>query len=190
MATHGRNLLLTLVGIWSLLLWVTPARAAINGYLSVPSVAQGARVNLHTSTDAASYTVNIYRFDGTYKLVQRHKSVRGAQYPIPEQAWMNGAQWPKALTLRIPEDWPSAIYRVQLLTEPNDPACADVADLRREPNHPNCVTLTLTVKTARPGSQSKFWCWTMLPRSQPITLGAVNPCTPREVTQCRCCARA
>lgn len=51
MATHGRNLLLTLVGIWSLLLWVTPARAAINGYLSAPSVAQGARVNLHTSTE-------------------------------------------------------------------------------------------------------------------------------------------
>jgi len=156
MAYYAKRLMVALVTMWSVLLCAHSARAEIGGYFSSPSVAQGATVNLHTSTDAAAYTMRVYLFNGTYTLMQEKRSLRGAKYAVPDQAWLNGAQWPKALALRIPNDWPSAIYRVQLLTEPYDPVCADVGTFAREPNHPHCTTLTLMVKAANPGSLAKI----------------------------------
>lgn len=153
MITPARFAIVFIMIVWNLLC-ADSAHAEINGYFSSPSITQGGVVDLHTSTDAASYTVRIYRFDGAYALVQEQKSLRGAQYPIPNQAWMNGAQWPTALSLRIPTDWPSAIYRVQLLTEPYDAACLHVANYGGAAS-PHCITLTLTVKPANPGGQAK-----------------------------------
>lgn len=153
---ENKNIVAVIVIALNILLWSNPAISEINGYLSSPSVAQGSTIDLHTSTDAATYTMRVYRFNGAYTLLKEIKSLRGARYTVPDQAWLNGAQWPKALTLPIPTSWSSAIYRVQLLTEPYDPACADVADLMRVPNHPHCVTLTMTVKTPNPASQSKI----------------------------------
>src|SRR3569623_1139059 len=62
MTYYARCLVVALAPMWSILC-ANSACAEIGGYFSSPSAAHGGAVNLHTSTDAATYTMRIYLFN-------------------------------------------------------------------------------------------------------------------------------
>lgn len=90
------------------------AFAGIEGYLSAFSMVQGGTINLHVSADTAMIDAQVFRVDVQDRLVLSLTGVPAAKYSLPPQAWTNGAQWSDAVTLAIPGDWSSGLYRISL----------------------------------------------------------------------------
>jgi hypothetical protein len=94
--------------------------AVIEGYMGRTSINKGEAITLHTSTSAASYSVNIYR-QGWYggsggSLKYSATNLPGTSYPVPapDAFGMVSANWPAALTIQTDTSWTSGIYVVWL----------------------------------------------------------------------------
>jgi len=98
----------------------------------------GETVSIHSSTHSSSFNVKVYRVSETDILVAEYINLAGKFYPTPENAWRNGAQWPSAIDIIIPETWKSGIYLVKLKT--ND----------------STAILNFVVRTAKTASNSKI----------------------------------
>ncbi|QUM75962.1 putative Ig domain-containing protein [Moritella sp. 24] len=109
---------------YSLLCWVLfvfsyiPASnaAAIEGYLSSFSVAQGESIDIHASTSDAAFSIEIYKDSiNDFQLISTIAQITGNHnHSTPEEdAWL-GPDWPVAYTLSIPLDWESGLYLIKL----------------------------------------------------------------------------
>lgn len=86
----------------------------IEGYARDLSIAAGEEVALHVSTDADRFDVAVHRLGAEDRLMARFEDVRGAEQPVPSEAWENGCGWSESLRFPIPLDWPSGAYRARL----------------------------------------------------------------------------
>ncbi|GMV84086.1 MAG: hypothetical protein AMXMBFR7_52700 [Planctomycetota bacterium] len=86
----------------------------IEGYGSAVSIAAGEAISIHVSTDCADYSLEVFREGVELRSMLREEKLKGAEHPVPEEAWSNGCGWPVAYTLKVPSDWPSGAYRVRL----------------------------------------------------------------------------
>ncbi|WP_218578953.1 N,N-dimethylformamidase beta subunit family domain-containing protein [Vineibacter terrae] len=89
-----------------------PAVPEVYTYTDAISYAPGAEVSFHTSTTAASWTLQVWRDGAAPTLVHEATDVPGRFVPMPAQAWRDGCGWPVSHRWRLPEDLPSGFYRV------------------------------------------------------------------------------
>ena len=86
----------------------------IEGYADQLSVEAGDEIGLHISTSAEEYSVEIARVGSERQVVWTKSGLRGAQYPVPENASTHGCRWPVALRVPVSKQWISGYYSVML----------------------------------------------------------------------------
>ena len=92
-----------------------PPSLFIEAYPEKQSVAPGDELQLHTSTSASEYSIEIARLGAERKIVyQKSKIPGGGSHPIPENASSHGCNWPIGFRLTIPNDWKSGYYLATL----------------------------------------------------------------------------
>ena len=95
----------------------------IEGYCSRQSVAAGQSVDIHVSTKPTQeFNIEVFR-TGYYggrgaRLMKTIGPLQGKTQPTPEygEKRLRECQWDKAVTLKIPSDWPSGVYVGRLTT--------------------------------------------------------------------------
>ncbi len=135
----------------------------IEGFPRHPSVLAGGELDLHVSTDAPAFRVELYRWG--LELVHRASSgwLDGGHAPhhLPHQDWgrdnidLGGEAlpaWP-AYAFRIPAQWPSGVY-VAVLIERGGRGERPAARPRPEPDARHARTL-FVVRSAAPGTRSR-----------------------------------
>jgi len=110
----------------------------IEGYLSSFSVTQGQSINLYTSTTAPTYDVKVFRLGTNRQLVESISNLPGASYLVPNNAWVQGAQWQNPIPLQTSSNWSAGLYNAVIKT----------ADHSR--------TLSFSVREDQPGTKSKI----------------------------------
>jgi hypothetical protein len=91
-----------------------PDRLVLEGYTDQLSYQPGDRIDFHISTTAAQYSIEIVRAGAKPEVVWTKHNLPGVRHPVPAKAATHGCQWPIALKLPVPADWPSGYYRVLL----------------------------------------------------------------------------
>ena len=109
-----------------LVLTLTFSRAAddapslfVEGYAGQLSYAPGEEADLHVSTSAAKFSVEIARVGAKTEIVWSRKDLPGATYPVPDDASANGCRWPDTVRVPISKEWRSGYYSVKLQVEDN-----------------------------------------------------------------------
>lgn len=74
----------------------------------------GDQVELHVSTTAEEWDLEIGRDGLEYKPVLEEKSLPGQHHPTPEDCSVNGCDWPISYAFTIPPDWLPGGYLVTL----------------------------------------------------------------------------
>jgi hypothetical protein len=94
-----------------------PARAAeelrplfIEGYAGRLSYAPGQEAELHISTSASRFAVEVRRIGVTNEMVWSKKELPGSEYPVPEDASSHGCRWPVAFKVPVAAHWRSGYY--------------------------------------------------------------------------------
>ena len=88
----------------------------VEGYTDQLSYQAGETVQLHVSTSAESYALEIARIGAEREVVWQRDSISGAAYPVPENASSHGCAWPVSCELEIPADWRSGYYEMVFST--------------------------------------------------------------------------
>ncbi len=97
-----------------------PIALFIEAYPNKQSVAPGEELQLHTSTTANEYSIEIARLGADRKVVfQKSKIPGGGMHSIPENASSHGCNWPVSFRLPIPADWSSGYYQATLRVSDN-----------------------------------------------------------------------
>jgi hypothetical protein len=84
------------------------------GYTDQLSYTAGDEVTFHISTTAKTYDLEIARIGAGRDILWRKQDLKGYLHPAPENASTHGCGWPKAVTLRVPENWRSGYYQARL----------------------------------------------------------------------------
>ena len=89
-----------------------PTGLFIEAYPDKQSVAPGDELQLHTSTTANDYSLEIARLGGERVVVfQKSKIPGGGAHPIPENASSNGCNWSVSFRMTVPADWTTGYYQ-------------------------------------------------------------------------------
>lgn len=91
-----------------------PSSLFIEGYAGQVSYAQGEEVDLHISTTAAKYGVEIVRIGAERKVVWTKDGLPGKESPVPEDASANGCRWPESVRVPTSKQWQSGYYEAAL----------------------------------------------------------------------------
>ncbi len=86
----------------------------VEGYAGKVSYAPGEGLELHVSTSAKQFSIEVARVGATRQTVFQKNGIPGMESPIPENASSHGCQWPMAFHMPIPSDWKSGYYEVKL----------------------------------------------------------------------------
>ena len=121
----------------------------IEAFAGSGSVAAGEPVELHVSSSAARYGVEVARHGLSRDVVWRRDGIAGRVHPVPENASTHGCGWPAEAVVQTSTDWPSGYYSVRLWGE--DQECeSEAAFVVRSP-HPGRdarVLIQLTTNTS------------------------------------------
>ncbi len=74
------------------------------------SYAAGETIRIHTCTTAERYDLRLYRDGVEVQEVFCQAGLAGRFYETPADCSVNGCQWPVALEIPVPGDWPSGGY--------------------------------------------------------------------------------
>ena len=89
----------------------------IDGYASPLSVKAGEPIGFHISTTADTFSIQIARIGRDRLSVWSRAGLKGSQYDVAEHAYAHGCRWPISMELKVPVDWSSGYYHVQLQGE-------------------------------------------------------------------------
>lgn len=89
-----------------------PTPPLVEGYTDQVSYVAGDVVELHTSSAAAAYDVEVARLGLNREVVWSKKGVMGTAHPIPRDASSHGCRWPLATSLTVAPEWRSGYYQV------------------------------------------------------------------------------
>ncbi|MCH2201291.1 MAG: hypothetical protein MK102_04950 [Fuerstiella sp.] len=124
-----RDLLKTTVGVASAIALSTTSTvhavdeepsSFIEAYPGKLSYQPGEEVDLHVSTTADRYSIEIARIGARRKTVWTKDNITGSRYDTPENASTHGCGWPVSLRIRLPNEWKSGYYSITLKTENAD----------------------------------------------------------------------
>lgn len=113
----------TLLFGMALLFWAMPAKGDtldgagplfIEGYTGKVSYQPGATLELHASTSAERFSIEIARLGMHSEIVWKEDGIRGVSSPIPEHASSHGCHWPVLWSKTIPDDWSTGYYHLTL----------------------------------------------------------------------------
>lgn len=91
-----------------------PKLPLYGGYTNKLSYQPGDKVNLHISTPAKRYDLEIARIGAERETVWRKLDLQGYVHAVPENASTNGCKWPVAVSVTVPAQWKSGYYSVRL----------------------------------------------------------------------------
>ena len=91
-----------------------PRALFVEGYAGRVSYAAGEDLTFHVSTTAPGFAVEIVRLGAKAEVVWSTNGVPGREFPVPEDASSHGCRWPAVLSLKIPTEWRSGYYHVNL----------------------------------------------------------------------------
>ncbi len=106
--------LLVVLGLCAAGLADEPRPLFIEGYAGEISLVAGEKLDLHVSTSAKNWAVEISRKGAKSEVVYQKKNIPGGEHPVPERASSHGCSWPVAHSLEIPSKWKSGYYEVKL----------------------------------------------------------------------------
>jgi hypothetical protein len=101
-------------------LWAAPDGAPslyVEGYTGQVSYQAGDELQLHVSTTAPTFSLEIARLGAERQVVLAEAGITGSEHPVPENASSHGCGWPMAFSVRVSSDWPSGYYQVVLRVE-------------------------------------------------------------------------
>lgn len=89
-----------------------PAWPEVHTYTDAMSYAPDEEVIFHSSTQAATWSLEIVRDGLTPTTVFSQEQLPGAFHAAPKDAYKAGCGWPESLRWRIPQDTPSGFFKV------------------------------------------------------------------------------
>lgn len=96
-----------------------PRPLFVEGYAGRESYAPGESVELHVSTSAPAFNVEVARLGVEPTVVLQQTNVKGAEHPVPDDASSHGCRWPVTTSFPVPATWRSGYYRVRLTAADN-----------------------------------------------------------------------
>ena len=84
----------------------------VEGYASEVSYAPGELVQLHVSSPARFFSVEISRLGYKQEVVLRKERVSGSVHTVPDDASSQGCAWPVSWEFLIPLEWESGYYQI------------------------------------------------------------------------------
>lgn len=127
-----------------------PPSLFVEGYAGRVSYVAGEHVELHVSTSASTYDIEIARLGAQRKIVLTRDDLPGAEHSVPENASSHGCGWPVSHTFPLPEDWPSGYYQVVLRAAD---AGGTYLQRNRRAAEGECFFI---VRPSQPGSRTKI----------------------------------
>jgi hypothetical protein len=110
------------------------------------SVVPGEAVEVHASTDAPSFDVEVARDGADREVVWRAEHLTAGHHPVPDDASSQGCGWPVAFEIPAGTDWRSGYYAVTLTA--GDERTEAFLVVRRAPDaEPAPYLLVLTTTT-------------------------------------------
>lgn len=94
---------------------------SLAGYASTTSAAAGDTIGFHVSSDYPSLTLRFYRQSADPELLLDVVGLVPANVPVPDSSWVKGCKWPTLYTLRVPSEWPSGMYQVEMVPPDGGP---------------------------------------------------------------------
>ena len=128
----------------------TPRPLFIEGYAGRLSYAPEQEGELHVSTSASHYSIEVRRIGATNELVWTKRNIPGAEHPVPEDASSHGCRWPVSLKVPIPATWRSGYYVATLKAEDGGGAYTHRGRRTAESD------LHFVVRPASPGRDTKI----------------------------------
>lgn len=122
----------------------------IEGYAGRVSYRPGDELNLHISTSAPKFNLEIARLGAQREVVLSRLDHPGAEWPIPENASSHGCQWPVTIRLPVPDEWRSGYYQVTLRIDDNG---GKFVQRGRRSVESTCFFI---VRAAHPGKNSRI----------------------------------
>ena len=84
----------------------------VEGYTSEVSYAPGELVQLHVSSSARFFSVEISRLGYKQEVVLRKERVSGSVFSVPDDASSLGCAWPVSWEFLVPLEWESGYYQI------------------------------------------------------------------------------
>lgn len=91
-----------------------PAVLEIWGYTPRMSYEPGETVDLHVSTTAMSWDLEVGRDGLTYEPLLEARDLPGVHHPTPGDCSVAGCGWPVGHSFTVPENWPPGAYLITL----------------------------------------------------------------------------
>lgn len=91
----------------------------IEGYTDHVSYRSPETINLHVSTSAPQFSVDIARVGKSREVIYSKTGVPGKQCVVPENASSHGCNWPVALSIPIESQWKSGYFEIVLRIQDN-----------------------------------------------------------------------
>ncbi len=89
-----------------------PTRHQVWAYCDRLSYAPGETVRVHVSTTAPRFDLELTRDTAKPEIVLVREGLSARAAETPEDCSAQGCNWPAAFDFKVPEDWPSAAYRL------------------------------------------------------------------------------
>lgn len=134
-----------------------PAVLEIWGYTDRMSYQPGEVVDLHVSTTAGTWDLEIGRDGISYEKVLTEPGLPGVHHETPEDCSINGCGWPVAYRFTIPEDWYSGGYLITLTGHRGTESVEEhhLIIVRRAPDTPAAPILLVCAT----GTWLSYNCW-------------------------------
>jgi hypothetical protein len=117
----------------------------IECYCDHPSYLAGALVDVHVSTDADQFDVEVVDASRNDKPLWRATGLSGALHRVPNDAAASGCRWPVAFTIQTCEDWDSAVCLIKLTGA--DGSVAEGFFVLRAIQPQNAIVMVVTTST-------------------------------------------
>lgn len=115
----------------------------LEGYTDQLSVKAGDKIGFHVSTNTPEFSIEIARVGAERQVVWTKDSLPGAEYPVPENSFSHGCDWPAALKLTVPGNWKSGYYEA-ILTANGHGGQSAIGEM------------SFVVRNVHPGSETKI----------------------------------
>lgn len=116
---------------------------SLDGYTDQLSYQAGDPVQLHVSTHASRFAIEVARVGTRRQVVLNEEGLRGVKHPVPPDASSQGCRWPAAFQFVVPEEWHSGHYQVLLHAEEDGQRASGEAFFVVRSRHPGRDTKIL-----------------------------------------------